>query len=127
MWVVSLKRLHEFWAVNETAEVPLRAWFTQASAAEWRNFGDLRGAFPSADLVGNCTVFNIGGNKYRLIVRIFYTSHKVYVLKVVTHAVYDLQNWPVQCGCYLPPPARKSLAEQKSLNKNRPNRRSAQS
>ncbi len=69
MWVVSLKRLREFWGRHPLAEVPLRAWFTQTSAAEWSNFSDLRRTFPSADLVGNCTVLNVGGNKYRLIAR----------------------------------------------------------
>jgi mRNA interferase HigB len=106
MWVVSLKRLREFWAVHPRAEVSLRSWFTQTTAAQWRNFHELRLTFPAADLVGNCTVFNIGGNNFRLISRVFYTSHKVYVLRVMTHAEYDTEDWPEQCGCYLPPPQR---------------------
>lgn len=77
MWVVSLRRLREFfWGIHPLAELPLRAWFTQTSAAQWRNFADLRSTFPSAEMVGNCTVFNIGGNKFRLIARAFYTSRK---------------------------------------------------
>src|ERR1700733_10007223 len=104
MWVVSLKRLREFWAIHPLAKVPLRAWFTQSLAAEWRNFSALRDTFPSADLVGNCTVLNLGGNKYRLVARIFYTSHKVYILRVMTHADYDSEDWPRQCGCYEPAP-----------------------
>ena len=51
------------------------------SAADWQTINDLRATFPSADLVGNCTVFNIGGNNFRLIARFFYRSHKVYVLR----------------------------------------------
>lgn len=127
MWVVSLKRLREFWAILPLAEVPLRGWFTQTSAAIWRNFGDLRGTFPSADSVGNCTVFNIAGNKYRLIARVFHTSHKVYVLRVMTHAEYDLKDWPSQCGCYEPPPERTRPMRQKSPRKKRPAKRSAKS
>src|SRR5437660_10806453 len=107
MWIVSLKRLREFWAIHRRAEVPLRAWFTQTSAAEWRQFGDLRATFPSADLVGNCTVFNIAGNHYRLVARVLYVSHKVYVLRVMTHVEYDGAEWANQCGCYLPPPPRR--------------------
>ena len=103
MWVVSLKRLREFWGTHPRAEVPLRVWFTQTTAAEWENFADLRATFPSADLVGNCTVFNIGGNNFRLIARVFFASHKVYVLRVMTHAEYDRADWPAQCGCYEPP------------------------
>jgi mRNA interferase HigB len=106
MWVVSLKRLREFWGLHPLAEVPLRAWFTQTSAAAWRNFSDLRATYPSADLVGNCTVLNLGGNKYRLIGRVLYASHKVYILRVMTHAEYDRADWPKQCGCYEPPPTR---------------------
>jgi mRNA interferase HigB len=123
MWVVSLKRLREFWAIHPLAEVPLRAWFTQTSAAEWLNFGDLRGTFPSADLVGNCTVLNLGGNKYRLIARVFYTSHKVYVLRVLTHAEYDREDWPAHCGCYQPPPRRTRPARQKPHTTKRPSKR----
>lgn len=120
MWVVSLKRLREFWGLYPLAEVPLRSWFTQTSAAEWRNVSDLRGAFPSADLVGNCTVLNIGGNKYRLIARVLYASHKVYILRVMTHAAYDREDWPKQCGCYQPPPKR---LRPKPHGKNRPQKR----
>ena len=106
MWVVSLKRLREFWGLHPHAEVPLRAWFTQTSAADWRTFSELRRTFPSADLVGTCTVLNLGDNKYRLIARVFYASHKVYVLRVMTHAEYDREDWPKQCGCHQPPPKR---------------------
>src|SRR5438045_2743506 len=98
MWIVSLKRLREFWGFHQHAEVSLRALFMQASAADWSNFSELWSTFPSADLVGNCTVLNLGGNKFRLVVRIFYASHKVYVLRVMTHAEYDREDWPSECG-----------------------------
>jgi mRNA interferase HigB len=119
MWVVSLKRLREFWGVHPLAEVPLRAWFTQTSAAKWRNFGDLRATFASADLVGNCTVLNLSGNKYRLIARILYVSHKVFILRVMTHAEYDLTDWPKQCGCHDPPPKRTRPLRPKPSRKKR--------
>ena len=104
MWVVSLRRLREFWAVHPRAEMPLRGWYTATSKAEWQTLNDLRTTFPSADLVGNCTVFNIGGNNYRLIARVLFASHKVYVLRVMTHAEYDREDWPAQCGCHSGPP-----------------------
>jgi mRNA interferase HigB len=106
MWVVSLKRLREFWTIHPRAEVSLRAWYSQAAAAEWQGFADLRTTFASADLVGNCTVFNIGGNNYRLIGRLFYSSHKLYILRVMTHREYDRQDWKSQCGCFRPQPGR---------------------
>ena len=104
MWVVPLRRLREFWAVHPQAESPLRGWFTLTQAAEWGNFADLRGTFPSADLVGNCVVFNIGGNNFRLIARVFFASHKVYVLRVMTHSECDRQDWVDGCNCYRPQP-----------------------
>ena len=106
MWVVSLKRLREFWRIHPNAEVPLRGWHTQTLTADWRNLSNLRGIFASADLVGNCLVFNIGGNNFRLIARVFYRNHKVYVLRVMTHAEYDRDDWPKECGCYAEPPRR---------------------
>jgi mRNA interferase HigB len=125
MWVVSLKRLREFLKLHPLAEVPLQAWFTQTMAAEWRNFSDLRATFPSADLVGNCTVLNWGGNKYRQIARVFYTNHKVYILRVMTHAEYDREDWAKECGCYQPPPKRAKPVRQAPLGKHRtPRRRS---
>ncbi len=124
MWVVSLKRLREFWRVHPHAELPLRAWFTQTSAANWRTLSELRSTFPSADLVGNCTVLNLGGNKYRLVARVFYASHKVYVLRVMTHAEYDREDWPKQCGCHQPPPKPTQPARPKSPRKKRPAKRS---
>jgi mRNA interferase HigB len=127
MWVVSLKRLRQFWAVHPRAEVPLRGWFTQTSAAEWQNFADLRATFPSADRVGNGTVFNIGGNNYRLIVRVFFSSHKVYVLRIMTHVQYDREDWAEQCGCHEPPPARTRPIRRNPRVKRSPTRRKKQS
>jgi mRNA interferase HigB len=119
VWIVSLRRLREFWSVHVRAEAPLRGWYTQTSEADWRTFGDLRATFPSADLVGNCTVFNIGGNHYRLIARVFYRSHKVYVLRVMTHSEYDREDWPAQCGCHSGPPNRVRPARIRSRRRKR--------
>jgi mRNA interferase HigB len=58
-----------------------------------RSFTHLRETFPSADLVGKLTVFNIGGNKVRLIAALHYNRKKVYVRAVLTHAEYDTDNW----------------------------------
>jgi mRNA interferase HigB len=127
MWIVSLKRLREFWSIHPRAEVSLRAWFDQTSAAQWRNFGDLRATFPPADLVGNCTVFNVGGNNYRLITRVFYASHKVYLLRVMTHVEYDREDWTSECGCYKPPPERTKASRQKPRSEKRSRKRSKES
>jgi mRNA interferase HigB len=119
MWVVSIKRLREFWVAHPRAEVSLRAWFAQTSAAEWQSFNELRATFPSADLVGNCMVFNIGGNNYRLVARVFYSNHKVYVLRVMAHTDYDRDDWPSQCGCFQQPPDRNRPARSKTRTEKR--------
>jgi mRNA interferase HigB len=57
------------------------------------SFADLRSVFPSADLVGKLTVFNIGGNKARLVAAIHYNRRKVYIRAVLTHEEYDQGKW----------------------------------
>jgi len=106
MWIISKKRLKEFWEQpgREDARGPLEDWHTVVGAAEWQNFGDLRRTYGSADVVGDCVVFNIAGNKYRLVVRLRYRSHKVFILKVMTHAEYDRGRWVEQCGCFTEDP-----------------------
>lgn len=98
MRVISLKRLREFWAEHPDAQRPLRAWYTIALAANWRSLADVRATFPHADAVRTAggevlTVFNIGGYKHRLIVRIRYDYGLVNVRCVLTHREYDRGAW----------------------------------
>jgi mRNA interferase HigB len=108
MRVISKRRLRQFWESPGCvdSEGPLRAWYTHVNhtSVAWRNWGDVRSQFRTASLVGNCVVFNIGGNKYRLVTRILYPSQKVFVLKVMTHAEYNQDRWKERCGCFDPPP-----------------------
>jgi mRNA interferase HigB len=69
--------------------------------------GAVKASFASASIVGDCIVFNVGGNKYRLISRIRYGPQKVFVLKVMTHGEYDEGKWKSECGCFEPPPRPK--------------------
>lgn len=66
----------------------------------------MKAEFGSASPVGNCVVFNIRGNKYRLVTRILYPSEKVFILKCMTHAEYDEDKWKADCGCFEPAPTR---------------------
>ena len=93
MHVISQKSLREFWGKHPTAKNPLQAWFTRTKKATWENFADVKADFGSADRVGRLTVFDIGGNKYRLIADIHFNRGKVYVLHVLTHAEYDANSW----------------------------------
>ena len=93
MNVISYKRIRQFSSVHRVAEIPLRAWFTTAKKAKWLNLAELKQVYLSADLVSRYPVFNIGGNKYRLIVRIVYRSQTVLIVAVMTHEEYDLGKW----------------------------------
>ncbi len=111
MRVISKSRLKQFWESpgHEDSEGPLRAWHTHVNSktVSWQSWGDVKAEFGNASIVGNCIVFNIGGNKYRLVTRVLYSSQKVFVLKVMTHAEYDKDKWKDECGCFEPPPAKE--------------------
>jgi mRNA interferase HigB len=108
MRVISKTRLKRFWQIpgHRDAEGPLRAWYTHVNSktVAWQAWGHLKADFGTASNVGNCVVFNIGGNKYRLVTRPLYASQKVFILKVMTHAEYDKNKWQEECGCFAPAP-----------------------
>lgn len=93
MHVISRKALKVFWERQPDSEPPLRRWHTLMATTDFANFAELRETFPTADMVADLTVFNIGGNKYRLIASIHFNRLKVYVRHVLTHAEYDQGKW----------------------------------
>ena len=127
MRVISKPRLKEFWEFpgHDDSEGPLRAWHTHVNhkSVEWQSWSDVKADYASASIVGICVVFNIGGNKYRLATRILYRSHKVFVLKVMTHEEYDENNWKQECGCFDPPPQPKTERTKSAKRKRRKRRR----
>jgi len=99
MYVISMKRLREFWAIHPKSERPLRAWFQIADRNRWNSLDEIRRTLPATDGVGKCLVFNISGNHFRLIAYANYRAHKLYVLKVMTHAEYSKDRWKEECRC----------------------------
>ncbi|MGQ0592435.1 MAG: type II toxin-antitoxin system HigB family toxin [Gammaproteobacteria bacterium] len=93
MHVIAKPALVEFWKEHPDAENPLRAWYRVMETEVFADFNDLRKTFASADYVGGLTVFNIRGNKYRLMASIHYNRRKVYIRAVLTHAQYDRGIW----------------------------------
>ena len=90
MHVVKKKTLQDFWRRHPAAETPLRAWLKDAERAEWRSMHDIKAYARSADPLGDHrVVFNIGGNKYRLVVLCLMAKGRLYVRFVGTHAEYD--------------------------------------
>ena len=93
MHVISFRRLREFFSSHRDAEGSLTAWYKTTKRANWQNLAELKAVYPSADLVGEYTVFNVRGNKYRLIAGINYRSQTLFVKAVMTHQEYDLGKW----------------------------------
>ncbi|MHB8483713.1 MAG: type II toxin-antitoxin system HigB family toxin [Nitrospiria bacterium] len=93
MRIVSKKRLIEFGKRHPDAKEPLSSWHHIVSKRDFVHFVDLRTVFRTVDVVGKFTVFNIGGNKYRLIVSIHYNRRIVYIRQVLTHSEYDAGKW----------------------------------
>ena len=93
MHVIAKPVLVEFWIKHPDAENALQAWYRTMEGEIFVDFNDLRATFASADYVAGLTVFNIGGNKYRLIAAIHYNRRKVFIRSLLTHAEYDLGQW----------------------------------
>lgn len=92
MRVVSHKTLKDFYELpgHNDAKVPLEYWYHVTECAEWKNYADMKSDFGSVDSVGNQHyVFNIGGNKYRLIVVVKFIMGYVFVRFVGTHKEYN--------------------------------------
>lgn len=93
MHVIAKPALVEFWTKHPDAENPLQAWYRTMESEIFTDFNDLRATFASADYVDGLTVFNIGGNKYRLIVALHYNRRKAYIRAVLTHEEYGYGGW----------------------------------
>lgn len=91
--VISRKAIMGFGRVHRDVQGPLDAWYRTVLRARWKSLAQARMDFPHADIVGERTVFNIGGNKYRLIARVNYRTQKVFILAVLTHVDYDKDAW----------------------------------
>jgi mRNA interferase HigB len=97
MRIISKKALREFWEENPAAKTPLMSWYQVAKKADWENLVKVRNDFPHADLAVICTIFNIGGNKFRLITKIYYPGKKILIRFVLTHAEYDKKGYKDDC------------------------------
>jgi mRNA interferase HigB len=93
MRVVTPKAIHTYAAAHPDAATSLDLWLQTTKRATWQNLAEVRNDFRHADLLGRRTIFNIAGNKYRMITRINYQRQIVYVLHILTHGEYDKGAW----------------------------------
>ena len=93
MHVISRKPLNDFAEIHPDCRAGLAHWFKAMKKGVFSNIQEIRSAFPQADKVGKFTIFNVGGNKVRIITAIHYNRKKVYIRHVQTHSEYDLGKW----------------------------------
>ena len=90
MRVISRKTLREFWEKHNDCEQQLKSWYKEIQKANWKNHNELKLEYPSASILKNGrVVFNIKGNKYRLIVKINFDYQIIWIRFVGTHTEYD--------------------------------------
>jgi len=93
MRIIKRGALEQFRQRHPDSKASLKAWYGVVRKATWKTPAKLKQVYHNADLVGRRTVFNIAGNKYRLIARVNYQSQRVFVLHLLTHAEYDKGAW----------------------------------
>jgi mRNA interferase HigB len=93
VYIITRRRLNEFASKYPDVKSGLFHWYKLMKSVNFHSFSELRAIFPNADQVGKLTVFNIGGNKARLIVAIHYNRQKIYIRAILTHAEYDEGKW----------------------------------
>jgi mRNA interferase HigB len=93
MHIISRKALREFWERHPDSLGALTRWYTIVRRTNFKDFNELRATFPSADWVEGLVVFNISGNRYRLIAAIHFNRARIYIRNVLTHEEYDQGAW----------------------------------
>jgi mRNA interferase HigB len=93
MRVIAERPLRQFWNKHPDAEKPLKVWLSICKNTDFENFAHLKRTFGSVDKVGKYVVFDIGGNKFRLIVVVHFNRRRIYVRAVLTHEEYDQDHW----------------------------------
>ncbi len=91
--MISKRGLVERAARYPDAASALRVWFDVAVASKWRSLDEIRKSFPATDMVGDLAIFNIRGNRFRLIVRIVFRYQRIYVKEFLTHSEYNREKW----------------------------------
>jgi len=93
MRIIKRGALVQFWQQYPDAKASLESWYAVVCKATWKTPAEMKAVYHNADLVGRRTVFNIAGNKYRLIARVNYQTQRVFVLYILTHPEYDRGDW----------------------------------
>jgi mRNA interferase HigB len=93
MHIISHTKIVQAQITHSACSGALDQWYRLAKRVVWRNFSDVKGCFPATDKVGDKYVFDIGGNKLRLVAAIHFNVGKVFIRAVLTHREYDKGGW----------------------------------
>jgi len=91
--VISYKAIREFKAARPDAGAALDHWYRVAASCKWKTFEEIRQLFASADWVSPYVVFNVAGNKYRLVAEINFRSQTLFIRHILTHQEYAQGGW----------------------------------
>jgi mRNA interferase HigB len=98
MLIIGQGEVGRFIKLHPDSKSSLNSFIDLAGEANWKSIIDVKQVYPHADAVGTCTVFNVKGNRYRLIATIDYRAQITDSKKVLTHAEYDKEKWKKDCG-----------------------------
>jgi mRNA interferase HigB len=91
--IIARKTLKDFWKKNPTAQQPLKSWFAEVEEADWTRMADIKEQYAHVSIIDNeRVVFNIGGNKFRLVVKLWFSGRCVWIKFIGTHAEYNSVN-----------------------------------
>lgn len=101
MHIIKRAKLVEFWEKKENSGSKpfLDAWYRTMKKGTFENIAQIREVYRHADIVGECIVFNVGTNKYRVVTKIYFTEQTLLIRFVMTHKEYDKDAWKKDCGC----------------------------
>jgi len=101
MHIIKRAKLVEFWAKKENSgsEPFLDAWYRTMKKGTFDNIAQIREVYRHADIVGECIIFNVGTNKYRVVTKIYFIEQTLLIRFVMTHKEYDKDAWKKDCGC----------------------------
>jgi mRNA interferase HigB len=97
MLVGNHEALQKFARKHARSRSSLEIWYQTSLEAIWHNFDDVKKTFAATDIYHNCAIFDIAGNKYRLIAKIRYDLEQVDIEAILTHAEYDRDKWKKNC------------------------------
>jgi mRNA interferase HigB len=97
MRIISRKAFRTFSAKHPESERALTDFYGKIKQCSSLNIAELRQTFPSADSVGDCIVFNVGGNNYRVIVHLDFEVQTVWIRFILSHSEYDKDRWKADC------------------------------